>query len=203
MKLAISLSLAAMLVSGAASAEGVYNAKLATPQLQIQRDQRGFSQCGIRIVFMDQRTNVSDFYDLSVIIMPDQFTGLITVGKRVRPDSTLKPGFKISNAPQIAPTKVWIAKSTDSQPVVPHKTMTKNGQLFGAIQPAEAFSVILAMSLGEQMQVYAEYPEQSGRIVSLNAPLESKDEATLKECLGKMADRMQSTSDAIEAKPAQ
>lgn len=202
MKLSTYLALAGVLVCAPAAAETVFNAKFATTQMEVQRDARGFSHCGVRVVFIDEPSGGSDFYEVTLSILPDQFAGVISVGKRFMSDAMLKQGVPPAKVPVAPPTKMWIAKATDSKPLAPEKTIRKD-LLYGVSEAGEVLRMILATAAGSQMQVYTEYPgRKNNRIVAFSAPLEEKDDAALQACLSSLADRMQSTSDAISAKTA-
>lgn len=183
MKIPVLVSFALALLALPASAQNVYTAKRAQSQPLIERDAKGFSRCGIRVLVHDEAARHNDYYDINVNVFPSHDEGVIEA-VRVRM-SEAKKGSPGPKGP--AATGFWIAASGDAKALTPIEYITSEtpGKTIAMTPREETYNIIVDIASGKNMQFAARYPKQTGgdRIIGFAAGLSEENIETLDACL--------------------
>lgn len=176
-------------------AQTVFNADAASPQPNINRDEKGFTSCGIRIVAVAMEGAANSFaYDFSVTMYKDAFA-LMKAGQQSIPFDK-KKGWDISKLKikTPGPDSFWLAKRDDNLTLKPTKYIKSDdpGYMIGGADVPAAIKMIWAITNGEPMQISLRYPaDRYDRIIAFKITLSADDKQAIESCLGGLAERMQ------------
>lgn len=183
------------------SAQTVHQAGNAKYQPQINRDEGGFSSCGVRaVVTLDTGSHV-EVHDFSINIYAKLDRGLLKAGKSETKKADALQGKFVMDAVTPAPVKFWIAPETAGKPLL--ASNIKNGAqspgfLLGTAGLVQTLETILAMIGGTRMQFVTRYKNQDlDRVISFGAAMPDEEAGPLEACLQGVIDRMTSTSEEV------
>jgi hypothetical protein len=188
MKLLNLFSLAAVLVTSSVAAQGLHRADNVQVAANVVRDESGFVECAVRAGMSDDVTaDVTDFYNLYIAVFPRHGRGAFAVSKTRMNEEQMRDRKKRPTGPVTpGPTKFWIAKSTDSQPLTAIKYLESDrpGVLYGGMLMADAVSALTDIVEGKTMQFAARYPDQKDdRVLSFKGALDADDAESVMACI--------------------
>ena len=167
-----------------ASAQMIIQADSAALQAQIQRDDSGFSSCGVRAIVVVANSDFADAYDFSVVAR--DFAGTLKAGKTRTTMANLSKGKFSQNAVTPPPIKFWIAKEIEGKAITPKKIFPSEtkGFILQIADVVQTFEGIYAIINGERMQFTLRYANQpSDAVISFSATLPEQEIKPLTACL--------------------
>lgn len=171
-------------------AQAVHKVDKSTLQLVVKRDVEGFSNCGIRMIAVEDRNSFSSFYDFTVsaILIDGKAVGYIEGGRLIL-NQAQQVSFKEGRyKPQAGPSPddFSLAKNTDAKPLTLLKTFPDPkgiGALFAVAPLLPTVTQIVNLSQGSRMHLMLKYPGEQSRIVEMSAALDEEDTKVLGTCL--------------------
>jgi hypothetical protein len=181
------------IVFAPAFAQMVIQADLARLQPQIQRDDGGFSACGVRALVITSTVDSADLYDFSLMVRANMFAGMLKAGKLHATKSTLLKGALPSEAVVPGPVKFWIAKENEGQAASASNTAPSEskGYILGTADWSLTLDAILAMIHGERMQFATRYKKQPlDLVISFSENMPEHERNPLMTCITSVMDRL-------------
>jgi hypothetical protein len=202
----IAALLASLSLAIGAQAQTVVNADDAAFQPTLNRDEKGYSSCGVRVIAIVHgvKNEDTEVYDFSVNVYADNLVALMKAGKYLAP-SDVKRGYNIEKR-KIAmpvPTAFWIA-SRDQDGIAKMVKISPSedkGFILGGSDFGQALEVIYATASAKPIQFSLEYPNNKfKRIVAFKAAENAENRAAVFACMDGFKARLQKEVDANPAK---
>lgn len=153
-------------------------------QPQIARDEKGFSQCGLRFLVADLGKAPNDLYDFSLVLYRENIFFAFKAGKYRVPKDGL--GDPRSAVVKPAPSEFWIALGDSGESAMPSKYLdsTDKGFVLGVSHEVRVPMTVLYESLlGKTLHFRLKYASDDRHtIVSFTPKVSSDDAITLKSC---------------------
>lgn len=190
----------AILASPPGLAQMVIEAEMATLQPQINRDEVGYSSCGVRAVVLTQgEANFVDAYDFSMNLSANSLIGTLKAGKTRKTKAEMLQGKTSMDPVMPAPVKFWIARESQGKALMPQEIIPAEtrGYILERADMTETMKAIRATIAGERMQFAVRYKnEPVDVVVSFSTKLTERERGPLMACFDGLVKRM---TDRVEA----
>lgn len=167
----------------------------AKSQVQINRDEKGFYACGIRVVAHIDFREDTQFNDFSVYFSANPPFGFVKFASWSVSASDLVKG-KLQYSPNnVRPDTFWIARSSQSkavaaQSVIPAET---KGYSLATADPSMTPEIIMAVASGESMQFSIRRNGDKNEVTGMfSSPAQSDEIQSLQACFASVGKRIES-----------